>query len=143
MNLLVTPTAHPVHGIRRLLLSLEIYASYIRVRWLLRSNDARSAMPKLRRLHRAPTSPIAPEATVLTGQRLGWAVMRALTPLPTDSRCLFRSLTLTCLLERRGIESELVVAVRPAPFEAHAWVECRNIALLPPGQPGFERLAHL
>jgi len=137
----VIPGAGPVPRRQRLQLAAEIYMSYVRVRWLLRRGDARSAMGKLRR--RRPPAAVDEETAALAAGRLAWAVVRALEPLPADSRCLFRSLTLTSLLERRGIDSELIVAVRPAPFEAHAWVERDDVPLLPPATPGFERIVHL
>jgi hypothetical protein len=37
--------------------------------------------------------------------------------------CLQRSATLACLLRRYGIRAQLVIASRPMPFQAHAWVE--------------------
>jgi hypothetical protein len=55
-----------------------------------------------------------------------------------------RSLVLTGLLARRGIESKLIVAVRPgSDFAAHAWVELDGRPLLEPALPPFERLAEL
>jgi hypothetical protein len=48
---------------------------------------------------------------------------------------------LTRLLASRGIRSSLVIGVRSEPeFEAHAWVECAGIALLPPGDDSYGRL---
>jgi hypothetical protein len=64
-------------------------------------------------------------------------------PLPTDSRCLFSSLTVMCMLDRRGIEQTVVIAVRPRPFSAHAWVEVDGKPVLPDGDPGYERLLEL
>ena len=37
--------------------------------------------------------------------------------------CLQRSSVLVHLLRREGERAELVIAYRPTPFEAHAWVE--------------------
>ena len=71
-------------------------------------------------------------------------MVRTLTLLPTDSRCLMRSLVLTQLLARRGIESRFVLGVRSgAEFKAHAWVERNDVPLLPPGDAGFERLLEI
>ena len=62
------------------------------------------------------------------------AVARTLRLLPTDSRCLMRSLVLSALLARRGIDSSLVIGVRTAEaFGAHAWVEHEGRPLLPTG----------
>jgi hypothetical protein len=48
--------------------------------------------------------------------------------VPLGSACLAQSLTLSTLLARQGIDSEVVIAVRPggAPLDAHAWVEHRG-----------------
>jgi hypothetical protein len=68
----------------------------------------------------------------LVARRLGWAVTRTLTVLPTDSRCLVQSLVLQRLLIARSIPSRLVIAARAdGPFMAHAWVECNSVAVLP------------
>lgn len=75
-------------------------------------------------------------------RRLGRAVQRTLRLLPTDSRCLIRSLVLTRLLARRSIPSMIVIGVRKAPlFEAHAWVEHDGQPILPAGE--FTRLTEL
>ncbi len=125
-------------------LALEILGGYCRARWLMRREDGPTAVARLRRRQRARvTRPVPEAAAPMAGARLGHAVVRTLSPLPADSRCLFRSLTLTWLLERRGIESSLVLAVRTNPFGAHAWVEHRGQPLLPPGDSGYERLVEL
>ncbi len=63
--------------------------------------------------------------------------------LPTDSRCLVRSLVLTRLLGRRGVPSSLVIGVMSEPqFAAHAWVEHGGAPLLSPGT-GFQRLVEV
>jgi hypothetical protein len=50
-----------------------------------------------------------------------------------------QSLVLIGLLSRRGISSVLVIGVKSSPdFEAHAWVEHNDRALLPSGE--FRRL---
>ncbi|MDQ3569707.1 MAG: lasso peptide biosynthesis B2 protein [Actinomycetota bacterium] len=84
------------------------------------------------------------ESAHLSGLRLGRAVSRTLRLLPTDSRCLVRSLVLTALLARRGLSSLLVIGVRSDPeFAAHAWVEHAGRPLLPPGEETFQRLLEL
>ncbi len=129
--------------VARMLLAVEILWAYARVRWLLRRADAERALELLRAGARRRSS--APEAdqALVTGWRLGHAVNRTLAPLPTDARCLNRALSLLVLLERRGIDSTLVLAVRPHPFAAHAWIEVQGQALLPVADPGYERLAEL
>lgn len=75
-------------------------------------------------------------------RRLGRVVGRVLGVLPTDSRCLIRSLVVTRVLARRGIPSRLVIGVRSKDnFEAHAWVEHEGLPILPPGE--FTRLGEL
>lgn len=75
-------------------------------------------------------------------RRLARAVTRTLKALPTDSRCLVESATLVGMLARRGVDSTLVLGVRPGEeFAAHAWVEIGGRTLLP--QRDFERLAEM
>jgi hypothetical protein len=51
---------------------------------------------------------------------------------------------LTRLLARRGVDTQLVIAVRPGErFAAHAWIEHADEALLPAGEPHFEQLVTL
>jgi hypothetical protein len=92
---------------------------------------------------RTAGEPCAPELQLVVGWRLGHAVAATLRPLPTDSRCLAQSLTLLSVLERRGIEHTLVIAARPRPFAAHAWVEVGGQPMLPAADPGYERLTVL
>ena len=55
-----------------------------------------------------------------------------------------QSLVLTRLLARRGVDSQLAIAVRPGEsFAAHAWVEHDGEPLLPPQAPSFEQLVLL
>lgn len=80
----------------------------------------------------------------ILGRKLGQAVVRTLSVLPTDSRCLMRSLVLTRMLARRGMDVRFVLAVRSGDeFKAHAWVERGGVPLLAPGDAGFERLLEL
>lgn len=129
----------------RLRLAAEVLAAYVRVRRVLRHADAERAIVTLRSQarRRAGRNRPDPGLALVTGWRLGHAVNRTLGPLPSDSRCLARSLSLLTLLERRGIASKLVIAVRPQPFAAHAWVEVAGQALLPVADPGYERLTEL
>lgn len=84
------------------------------------------------------------QSAYLSGLRLGRAVSRTLRLLPTDSRCLVRSLVLTGLLARRGLSSTLVIGVRPEPeFAAHAWVEHAGEPLLQTGEGRYGRLAEI
>jgi hypothetical protein len=55
----------------------------------------------------------------------------AVAHVPGSSTCLARSLVLWTMLRRQGIDSEIVIGVRPggAPLDAHAWVERRGRAI--------------
>jgi hypothetical protein len=75
---------------------------------------------------------------------LAHAVGRVLLFLPTDSRCLVRSLVLLALLERRGVASMLVIGVRAEPeFAAHAWIEYEGETLLPSGGGQYARMVEI
>jgi hypothetical protein len=123
----------------KLRLSAEILSSYCRVRWALRRSELGSIVARLR------ATPVDARPLVAADRhRLASAVGRVLAPLPTDSRCLTRSLVLLALLERRGVAGTLVIGVRPEPlFAAHAWVECEGEPLLPNGAGEFARLTVL
>jgi Transglutaminase-like superfamily len=127
------------------LLAGEILATYGRVRWWLLRGDLPSAV-------RAARNGTVPQAAKtrdrafeqLLGLRLGRAVSRTLGVFPADSRCLVRSLVLTRLLARRGIDSSLVIGVSVEPrFAAHAWVESGDVPLLPTNGSTFARLVRL
>lgn len=129
---------------RRVRLTGEVVSTYARVRWEMRNGDAARAVDSLR--ERVPAQSLAfesPAIELIAAWRLSRAVMVVLRRLPSDSRCLFSSLTLLAMLERRGIAPKLVIAVRPRPFAAHAWVEVAGEALLPVADPGYERLLEL
>lgn len=132
---------------RRVRLTGEVLSTYARVRWVMREDDAERAVRRLRTDARgsvqSPESERERDLQLLAAWRLAHATGRVLERLPSDSRCLFRSLTLMCMLERRGIAQTLVVAVRPRPFGAHAWVEVSGRAVLPDADPGYERLLEL
>jgi Transglutaminase-like superfamily len=127
----------------KLHLTLEILRAYIRVQRALARRNLPKTIQVLRR--RGPDSTIELETEVLvTAMRLGRAVQRLLNHVPFDSRCLARSLVLTCLLDRRDIPSVLVIGVRASPqFAAHAWVETAGFPLLPAGDASYQRIAEL
>ena len=135
----------PLSPRHRVMLAAEIVGAYVRVRWRLRGGDLERTMADLRRGDGATNVRVdGPRAATTIGLRLGRAVARTLRVLPTDSRCLWRSVVLADLLGRRGIHASLVIGVRPAPgFEAHAWVECGGQQLLWPGEAGLERLVEI
>lgn len=126
----------------KLALGTEIVGAYARARWLLWRTDLPTTLAALR--SSAPRPDLRAVDTTQTGVRLGRAVGRTLRHLPFDSRCLMRSLVLTSILTRRGIESSLVIEVQSTPrFAAHAWVERDGVPLLPAGGPSFRRLLEI
>jgi Transglutaminase-like superfamily len=119
-------------------LAAEILVAYARARRALRRRRLPAAAAAMRSSRELGCE--ASEIDYGAGLRLGAAVDRVLGVLPCDPRCLTRSLVLTALLARRGVGSTLVIGVRPDPFAAHAWVECRGRPLLAPAAEPFERL---
>lgn len=131
----------PLGLLGRLRLVAEILAFYPRALRQLRSNDL-VAMVAAARAAEPEGTVAVPETEHPLALRLGVAVQRTLACLPTDSRCLIRSLVLTQLLARRAIDSTVVIGVTPgSDFAAHAWVEHDGQAVLPPGR--HERLMEL
>jgi hypothetical protein len=118
----------------------EILALYVRTRRLRAAAPLPECLAQLR-LSAREVADEDPRVTHLRAWRLGSAVSRTLRVLPTDSRCLIKSLVLVALLARRGIDSTLVIGVRPGrDFEAHAWVEHLGDPVLPDGGDSYERL---
>ena len=140
----------PLPAWRKAQLAGEVLTAYGKVRWWLPRHQLDDVVARLRQVasaHPPGSGDVAlvdPESAQLSGLRLGRAVSRTLRLLPTDSRCLVRSLVLTALLARRGLSSSLVIGVRSDPeFAAHAWVEHAGRPLLPPGEENFLRLVEL
>jgi hypothetical protein len=129
----------PLTSTAKLGLVAEILHDYVIVRWRMRGPDIRAVVAQLRgdgQLERHSDYPLA--------RRLGRAVARTLSFLPTDNRCLARSLVLDKLLARRSLRSVVVLAARAEPdFAAHAWVEHDGVPVLPPGSPSYKRLIEL
>jgi hypothetical protein len=119
-------------------LGFEIVGAYTLARWRLRRHDLPTAVAAMRtRYAERPRVFADPLAEKYAAVRLGKAIGRTLGVLPLDSRCLVRSLVLAEMLARRGIESRVVIGVKPGPsFGAHAWVESID------GQALLEPLAH-
>lgn len=141
--------ASPLSGWGKLRLSGEVLVTYCQVRWWMRGKRIEDIVARLRRGRALGPSPASgqpvgdPVAQRLGALRLGRAVSRTVRLLPTDSRCLVRSLVLTRLLGRRGVPSSLVIGVMAEPqFAAHAWVEHGGAPVLPPGT-GYERLVEV
>lgn len=129
----------------RLIVAAEIFVTYLQVRWWLRRHDVQQTVARLRGACTGVNPPPGLEQAneLRLGLRLGRIVERTLDLLPTDNRCLMRSLVLTALLARRGVGSSLIIGVRSEPrFAAHAWVEHGRWPLLSPGDEAFSRLAY-
>jgi transglutaminase superfamily protein len=127
--------------VRRLTLAAEVIATYLRVARWRRRGDIRAAAAAART---GPGAPWGGGDPYKESVRLGCAVTRVLRLMPGDSRCLSRSLVLTAMLARRGIQSSIVIGVRPAPgFGAHAWVEHAGRPLLAAGPREYRRLVEL
>lgn len=129
--------------VERARLGTEILTTYVWVRWILHAKEPIDAVRKLRSHARRHDVRPEPGTDLVIGWRLAHAVSATLRPLPTDVRCLFRSLTLLTLLERRGLHPQLIIGVRPRPFAAHAWIELHGQPLLPGADADHERLAEL
>jgi Transglutaminase-like superfamily len=126
----------------RLGLAIEILAAYAQARRALRRAPIESAVASLR--SQSPPAAATTAQSLEEALQLGRAVARLLVHLPGDTRCLARSLVLTRLLARRGIEAKLVIGARAQPeFLAHAWVEHAGDPVLDPGDDSFGRLVEL
>lgn len=127
----------------RTLLAVEILTAYAQAKLALRRAPIETAVASLR--ERAPQEEQQAGAASLEEARsLGWAVARLLRFVPGDTRCLARSLVVTRLLARRGIQAKLVIGARTEPeFLAHAWVEHAGDPVLDPGDGSFGRLVEL
>jgi transglutaminase superfamily protein len=125
---------------RKARLAAEILVIYANARWTVARHEIPATLEHLRRRPGQP-QPLDDPSAYRTGLRLGAAVGRILSRLPTDSRCLARSLVLTALLARRGIPSSLMIGVRAGgDFGAHAWVEYGGLPLLRDEQSTYHRL---
>jgi hypothetical protein len=128
----------------RLILAVEILVVYVQARWWLHRDGVEKAVERLRSRGTAPEEPADSLVSYTAVARLGGVVLRTLAPLPSDTRCLARSLVLTGLVARRGLRSTLVIGVSPGPdFKAHAWVEHWKRPALPAGEGEYERLLEL
>jgi hypothetical protein len=127
---------------KRVALVAEIVLAYVRAKLLMRRSDLPAVLTALRK--RGPAAPDREKPAVAAGERLGGIVARTLDTLPTDSRCLIRSLVLTSLLDRRGVASTLVIGVSPGEdFGAHAWLEVAGRPVQDAGGTDFPRLVEL
>jgi Transglutaminase-like superfamily len=139
-------TTHPeehLSAAAKLRLAGEILATYVRVRWLLHRRELPQVVHELRESARR-AAPEGIEMPDWNRFRLADAVVRLLRVLPTDSRCLMRSLVLLAMLERRRVCPTLVIGVRTEPeFAAHAWVERDGKQVLADGDGDYTPLTVL
>ena len=76
----------------------------------------------VRKVERWPTH--APAATDgETCRRICATVNRAQLYYPKKAMCLQHSAVVTCLLRRRGVPAQMVLAAQEFPPKGHAWVE--------------------
>jgi hypothetical protein len=123
-------------------LAAEILLTYARARWLLRRGGLPGAVESLRQGPSPRGDGGALDESAIW--RYAHAVAKVLRPLPTDSRCLVRSLVLLAVLARRRTQTVLVLGVQAEPrFAAHCWVEHRGVPVLAPGPAGQGRLLEL
>jgi hypothetical protein len=129
---------------RKLSLAGEIVETYARVRVSLWRRGVPDTVAELRRSTPDLAVPLERWERLRLGRRLGKIVGRTLRLLPADSRCLVRSLVLTRMLVRRGMDARVVIGVSVAPkFQAHAWVESEGVPLLSTGEIEYGRLTEL
>jgi len=144
LGLQPTDVYEPYSHAGRLMLGAEVLLTYALVRWLLWRRDLPAVVAAIRADDPARPAQAEGVASVKLGARLARVTSRCLAPLPTDSRCLARSLVLMALMARRGVASALVIGVRPgSDFGAHAWVEREGMPLLPSGGETYSRLLAL
>lgn len=133
----------PFSARERVRLVGEILGIYARAWWWLRRDGVTATVERLR-VEAPPEVPGDFSSSWTAVTRLANVVLRTLAPLPSDTRCLARSLVLTGVLARRGLPSTLVIGVSPEPeFKAHAWVEHSDLPVLPSGDGEYQRLVEL
>jgi len=137
----------------KLVLALEIAATYLQARWWLRRSEITETVALARLSARCEetatevegrSSVDHSEETALLGIRLGQVIQRIFRLLPGDTRCLTRSVVLMRMLARRQVQTTLIIGVRAAPrFGAHAWIEHAGWPLLAPIEADGQRLVEL
>jgi hypothetical protein len=131
--------SHPLTAPAKLLVFAEIVVEYARVTRDLRRSGLQATLVAVPR----PPERDDP-AEHRAALRMGHAVDRTLSALPSDPRCLIRALVLLRVLARHGVGSRLVLGVEATPdFSAHAWVEHSWRPLLRTGDYERGRLAEL
>src|SRR6476469_2570011 len=110
LQTLVTPTSSArLTWPDRLAVGLEIVTTYGKARWWLMRHEFPEAVSAARRVGQRPAVE-TPDPTA-SAIRLGRTFDRTLSAIPFDGKCLIRSLVLTHMLSRRGIESRFVLGV--------------------------------
>lgn len=143
-NVLRMPVGRRLNPVERARLILEVIASYRQARRVLRRMPIRLAVQILRGGAPADATRGSEREVLAEAWRLGRAVRLTLRWLPGDTRCLTRSLVLTQMLARRGIEAKLVIGVQvDGAFSAHAWVELAGEPVLPVEEHSTGRLVEL
>ena len=128
--------------VARIGLAGEIVTTYVLVRRLLRRHTLPETVAALRRgaVARVPAN----AESLSLSRHLAWATVRTISTLPSDSRCLMRSLVLTRLMARRGLDSTFVLSAAAGPeFAAHAWVEHAGDPVLRPADDTHQSLLRL
>ena len=129
--------------LERARLAGEIAGAYLRTRRALSRAPVAALVAELRAGASGSALPQGGDS-LAQARHLGSAVVRTLALMPGDTRCLARSLVLTRLLARRGIQATVVIGTRTAPtFAAHAWVEHAGQPVLSAGDGSFGRLVEL
>jgi Transglutaminase-like superfamily len=128
--------------LEKLALAAEIGREYVRVRLALRRGGLQHALAETRAVTPGALLRRRGRLTMLDDLRLARASILVLRLLPTDTRCLMRSLVVLALLARRGRTATLVIGVEPGEeFRAHSWLERADDPILPP--EGFPPLVAL
>jgi hypothetical protein len=99
-------------------LVLQAYSNLLRLEPYLIRHNFSALHERVRRSPlrvRAIPSPEVMEICRAVDLACVWYWKRAL--------CLQRSAAAVCLLRRYGVRAQMVLASRPTPFQAHAWVE--------------------
>lgn len=138
------PVGRRLNAGERARLMLEILGSYRMARRVLQRMPIRLAVRALRGDARVDETRGGERELLAEAWRLGRAVQLTLRLVPGDTRCLTRSLVLTQMLARRGIEGKLVIGVHvDGGFTAHAWVEHAGEPILPADEHSHGRLVEL
>jgi hypothetical protein len=128
--------------VSRIGLAGEIVSTYVFVRRLVRRRTLPETVAVLR--SGVDTHVPADAESLSLSRHLAWATVRTISTLPADSRCLMRSLVLTRLMARRGLDSTFVLSAAAGPeFAAHAWVEHAGEPVLQPADDTHQSLLRL